>query len=318
MKPGSSSQTFPPRLVGLIVGLTFAWGFNWPVMKFAVTEMAPLHFRTLCLVGGAGGLFGIAWAGGLRMGVPDRQWPRLLAISLVNMAGWNVLAIYGVSLMASGRAAILGYTMPAWGALLSTWLLREPFTRRRALGVGLGLAGMALLFGNEIHAVGRSPLGALYMVMAAACWALGTVMIKRWPVDLPTSSFTAWQMLIAALPILAGAMEFETGSFNPFGLSLWLILATFYNIVVAFTFAYWAWTKIAVEAPVGVSSLAVMMVPAVGVFSGALVLGETPHWQDYAALLLVVGSLATVLLPSGTARSESAVRASDDAGESRG
>jgi threonine/homoserine efflux transporter RhtA len=33
------------------------------------------------------------------------------------------------------------------------------------------------------------------------------------------------------------------------------------------------------------------------VFSGALVLGETPHWQDYAALVLVVASLATVLLP---------------------
>jgi drug/metabolite transporter (DMT)-like permease len=28
-----------------------------------------------------------------------------------------------------------------------------------------------------------------------------------------------------------------------------------------------------------------------------LLLGETPHWQDYAALVLVVASLATVLLP---------------------
>jgi drug/metabolite transporter (DMT)-like permease len=46
-----------------------------------------------------------------------------------------------------------------------------------------------------------------------------------------------------------------------------------------------------------VSSLASLMVPVVGVFSGALVLGETPRWTDYAALLLVVGSLATVLIP---------------------
>jgi drug/metabolite transporter (DMT)-like permease len=40
------------------------------------------------------------------------------------------------------------------------------------------------------------------------------------------------------------------------------------------------------------------MVPVVGVFSGALVLGETPRWSDYAALVLVVGSLATVLIPA--------------------
>jgi threonine/homoserine efflux transporter RhtA len=39
------------------------------------------------------------------------------------------------------------------------------------------------------------------------------------------------------------------------------------------------------------------MIPVVGVFSGMLVLGETPRWQDYVALFLVVGALATVLLP---------------------
>jgi drug/metabolite transporter (DMT)-like permease len=40
-----------------------------------------------------------------------------------------------------------------------------------------------------------------------------------------------------------------------------------------------------------------MMIPVIGVFSGMLLLGENPHWQDYAALVLVVASLATVLLP---------------------
>jgi len=70
-----------------------------------------------------------------------------------------------------------------------------------------------------------------------------------------------------------------------------------YNLLVAFLFCYWAWMKIALVAPVGVSSLSVMMIPVVGVFSGMLVLGETPHWQDYAALILVVGAFATVLLP---------------------
>jgi len=71
-----------------------------------------------------------------------------------------------------------------------------------------------------------------------------------------------------------------------------------YNLLVAFLFCYWAWTRIAIVAPVGVSSLSVMMIPVVGVFSGMLVLGETPRWQDYVALFLVVGALATVLLPS--------------------
>jgi drug/metabolite transporter (DMT)-like permease len=266
-------------------------------MKIVLFEMEPMHFRTLCLLFGAAGLFTVARINGLPIRIPDGQWSRMVATALVNMAGWNIFAIYGIRLMASGRAAILGYTMPVWGAMLSTWLLKEPFTKRQALGTVLGFTGILVLLGNEVQAVGRSPLGALLMVGAAVSWALGTVMMKRWPVPLPASSFTAWQMLIGVIPIMAIALTCERGTFNPFALSVWPMLGTLYNILVAFNFCYWAWTKIALVAPVGVSSLAVMMTPVVGVFSGALVLGETPHWQDYAALVLVVASLATVLLP---------------------
>ena len=297
MNENNSSHSFPPRLIWLLIGLTLGWGFNWPMMKLAVTEMAPMRFRTCCLVAGAAGLFAMARAGGLRLGVPAGQWPRLIIIALFNICGWNICAIYGVSLMASGRAAILGYTMPVWSVPLSVWLLGEPFTRRRALGVALGISGMLFLLGGEIQAVGRSPLGALCMLGAALTWALGTVVMKRWPVDLPASSFTAWQMTVGLGPILAIALFAEQGPFNPFVLSTGPLLAVLFNLVVAFNFSYWAWYKIALLAPVGVSSLSVMMIPVVGVFSGVLVLGEVPSWSDYMALILVVGSLATVMLP---------------------
>jgi drug/metabolite transporter (DMT)-like permease len=291
-------QTFPPHLVWLLAGLTLGWGINWPIMKAVLFEMAPLHFRTLCLLFGAAGLFAIARMGGLPIRVPKGQWPRTIAIALVNTMAWNIFAVYGVQLMASGRAAILGYTMPVWSVIIATWLLKEPFTKRRALGCVLGGAGLLLLLGEEIQAVGRSPLGAILMIGAAVSWAVGTIMIKRWPVSLPVSAFTAWQLLISALPLFFSAITFESGTFNPFALSLWPMLGVFYNLFVVFIFCYWAWMKIALVAPVGVSSLSIMMIPVVGVFSGMLLLGEIPHWQDYAALLLTVTSLATVLMPA--------------------
>jgi drug/metabolite transporter (DMT)-like permease len=279
------------------MGLTLGWGFNWPMMKLALAEMEPMRFRALCLLFGAVGLFSLACVNGLSVRIPQGQWPRIIAIGLVNVAGWNIFAIYGVGLMASGRAAILGYTMPVWSVMLSTWFLNEPFTKRRALGTALGCAGLLVLLGEEVEAVGRSPLGAMLMVGAAVSWALGTVMMKRWPVTLPASSFTGWQMLIALVPIATVALSHERGPFNPFALSVGPMLGVLYNLLVAFLFCYWAWTRIALVAPVGVSSLSVMMIPVVGVFSGMLVLGETPRWQDYVALVLVVGALATVLLP---------------------
>ena len=292
------SQTFPLRLVGLLVGLTLSWGLNWPIMKAVVFEMAPMHFRALCLIFGAAGLFIIAWRSGLPLRIPKGEWPRTIAIGLFNVMAWNIFAIYGVQLMASGRAAILGYTMPLWSVLIATWLLKEPFTKRRALGIVLGGAGLVLLLGDEVQAVGRSPAGAVLMLGAALSWALGTVMMKRWPVSLPASAFTAWQLLISVPPILIFALAFEGGTFNPFALSLWIMLGLFYNLFFVFIFCYWAWTKIVLVVPVGVSSLSVMMIPVVGVFSGMVLLGETPHWEDYAALVLVVASLATVLMPA--------------------
>jgi drug/metabolite transporter (DMT)-like permease len=136
------------------------------------------------------------------------------------------------------------------------------------------------------------------MIAAAGSWAVATVLIRKWGTRMPTTSYTAWQMALGGVPIVAIALVAEDGSFNPITLAPGPLAAVLYNMVVAFGFCYWAWMKIAQNAPVGVSSLASLMVPVVGVFSGMLVLGETPRWSDYAALALVVCSLATVLVPA--------------------
>ena len=39
-------------------------------------------------------------------------------------------------------------------------------------------------------------------------------------------------------------------------------------------------------------------VPVIGVFSGALWLGEVLHWQDHAAVGLMLLAIASVLLPA--------------------
>lgn len=295
-------ETLPPQLLGLLVALTLAWGFNWPMIKLALSGMAPMHFRSLCLLAGAVVLFAMAAAGGVEWRVPRRDWGRLALISLFNLTGWNIFSVYGVAMMASGRASILGYTMPMWSVLLSTWMLGERFTARRALGVALGMGGMGLLLAAEFQAMQRAPLGALCMVAAAISWAVGVVLLRKWASGAPATSYTAWQMVIGVLPILALALLVEEGTFNPFALAPGPMAGVLYNMLIAFAFCYWAWMKIVQSAPAGVSSLASLMVPVVGVFSGALVLGETPRWSDYAALCLVVGSLATVLIPPRGAR----------------
>ena len=40
-----------------------------------------------------------------------------------------------------------------------------------------------------------------------------------------------------------------------------------------------------------------MFIPVLGVFTGAIWLGEVLHWQDWAAVALMVVAIASVLWP---------------------
>jgi drug/metabolite transporter (DMT)-like permease len=289
----------------LVLLVAFAWGFNWPMLKIVLSEMAPLHFRTWCVLGGAAGLFAIAAAGRRPLAVPAGQWGRLLAVTVFNVTAWNVLVAYGVSLMESGRASILGFTMPVWGVLLGRWFFGEPLGARQIAALALGIAGLAFLLGGELTVAGRSPLGTALMLGAAALWAVGVVLMKRWGhLGMPATVFTAWQLLLGGLPIVL-AVPLEEGSFSALRLSAGAQLALAYNVVVAFVFSYWAWNRAVAALPVVVSSLSSLLVPLVGVFSGMLVLGERPAWTDFAALALITSAVAAVLLPLGRGLSAS-------------
>ena len=58
------------------------------------------------------------------------------------------------------------------------------------------------------------------------------------------------------------------------------------------------WFRLATILPPVASSLSVMLIPVVGLFSGMLLLGEQPSWHDWAALGCVLAAIASVLLPA--------------------
>ncbi len=284
----------PRSLWWVLVGLTLAWGFNWTALKVALAEVPPWTFRSMCLGLGSAVLFAALRAGGQPLGVPRSEWVKLALLAFLNITCWNMLVAFGVALIPSGRAAILAYTMPVWAIPLSVWLLGERISARKLAGVALGLTALALLLGESIVNLRSAPLGSLLVLGASMSWALGTVMQKRFPVKMPVGPYTAWIMLIGGLPIFIGALAFEdVGQLRNVGTAAWL--GTAYNVFISFAFAHWAWIKIATSVPVTVFSISMMVIPAVGVMSGILFLGERPSWAEIGALLLVLGALATVI-----------------------
>lgn len=291
-----ATSRLPPAGLLLLGLLSLGWGINWPVMKIVIADIPRWIFRGDSLVLASLGLFAVAAASGLSLRIPRGRLPQVCAMAAFNISGWNMLAIYGVSLLPSGRAAILGYTMPLWSALLSAWLLDEPLTRRRLAGLALGMGGMALLIGAEIAALQVAPLGTAFMLAAAISWAGGLVIYKRDPIPMAMAPLTAWQMLLGGIPVALAGHALEVVDWGQVG--LWPWVGFWYNVFVALLFCYWAWNTLVDMVPAAVSALGSLIVPVVGVFSGMLILGEAPRWQDFAALALVLGALATVLLPA--------------------
>jgi drug/metabolite transporter (DMT)-like permease len=290
-----AAPRLPVEALWLIVALNLLWGLNWPMLKLAVSEIPVMSFRAICVYGGAVGLFAIAIASRQSLAVPRGAWRVLALCALFNITIWHLLGAWGVSLLNSGRAAILGFTMPLWAVLFGAWMLGERITPRRLAGLVLGMVAMALLFSSAFASARSAPVGTLAMLGAALFWAVGTIIMKRWPVDMPAAAFTAWQFALGGLPMLAGALLFDLDRLHPVSFAASVGLA--YTILVAFIFCHWAWVRLIALVPAGLASLSVLGVAPVGVFSGMLILGETPQWQDYAALVLVVVAIATVLWP---------------------
>lgn len=291
----------PRRLWWLLAGLTFAWGFNWTAMKVALGEVPPWTFRTLCLGFGSAVLFLALRLGGQRLAVPRSQWGRLAMLAFFNITCWNVLIAFGMTMIPSGRAAILAYTMPALAIPLSVWILGERLTPRKLTGLALGMAGLGLVLGEAGLGLGRAPVGSLLVLGAAASWALGVVLQKRYPMSMPAGAYSAWIMLLGGVPIFVCALAFDDlGVLRTVG--LWPALGVLYNVLIAFAWAHWAWIKLATSVSVTVFSLSMLVIPVVGVISGLLFLGERPSWAEYGALGLVLGSLFSVAVPRRAAR----------------
>src|SRR5258705_13518825 len=145
------------RALAPIAVLTLVWGCNWPILKIGVTDLAPLTFRAITLPFAAIGLLAVAYLSGDSIRISREWWPRVVALGLLNIAGWNGFVLFGVQQLPAGRSAILAYTMPLWATAIATFALHEPLGKRKLIGLLLGVAGMGLLIGDELRTIQKSP-----------------------------------------------------------------------------------------------------------------------------------------------------------------
>jgi drug/metabolite transporter (DMT)-like permease len=228
--------------------------------------------------------------------IARKDWPELLKLSVTNMIVWHLLAILAVQALSSGRAAILGYTMPIFSALWGVAVFGERLKPRHVAGVIAAGIGVSLLLWHEFASIAGRPLAAVGMLVAAAVWALGTQQMRRTTIGAPTLALVFWMTLASTLVMSVATVLFERHRWAVPNTATALAIA--YNAVLIFGLAQAVWLVLARNLPPIASSMSVMLIPVLGTVSGAWWLGEALHWQDGAAIVLVLLAIASVMWPT--------------------
>ena len=267
------------------------------LFPYAVKEVSVWTFRAVSVTFAGLSLLAIAALRGLPLAIPRASWPTLVGAALVYLVIWNIASTFAAVLIPSGQAAILGFTMPLWATLIAWAFWGERPTARLGLAVALGGVGVGLLMARSAGAYAHAPLGFALGLLAAMGWALGTLLLKRRPIEAPALVHTGWQLLVAAVPITAAALYFGDGVlFMPSWPSIAVIA---YIALLPMALGNVLWFSIVRVLPANVAALSSVMVPVVAMVCGAIVYQEPLGLTQLVAMVCCAAGLLLALTKPG-------------------
>jgi len=282
------------KAIPLVLLLTLVWGTAWQLFPIAVREVSVWTFRAVSLVAAGLLLMVIARLRGESLRVPRSHWGTMIASSWVYLVVWNVASTYATILIPSGQAAILGFTMPLWTALIAWGLLGQRPGVRVLLALVVGSLGVGLLIYEGMGVYAQAPLGFALGLLSGLGWALGTLLLKRRPVPVSSLVLTAWQLLAAAVPVVMTAVVRGDGAwFMP---STTTIAVIAYIILMPMALGNVTWFAIVGLLPANMAGLSSVMVPVIAMISGAIVLREPLGPVQWAAMLCCAVGFGLALL----------------------
>ncbi len=281
--PSGAARAGVPRIaLVLLAVLTLLWGTNWPLFPLAVREVSVWTFRAVSSLGAGIALLAVARLRELPMAIPRRYWGTVALATFCYLVVWNIASTYAAVLIPSGQAAVLGFTMPLWAALIGWAALGQPMGPRLIAALAFGAASVGLLAWRGMDAYAQAPLGVALALTAAIGWALGTVILKRGAVAVPALVLTGWQLLGTAVPIGAVALLRADGHWFWPSASSMLVIA--YITLVPMAIGNYCWFTIVGILPAAVAGLSSIMVPVVAMLAGAAIHGEPLGAVQLAAM----------------------------------
>jgi len=280
----------------LLAAVILLWGANWPIMKVGLQHTPPLWFASARLLLGSLCLFALNGAKGW-LSLPDRRdLPILLSVGCLQLGLGLAFIHVGLTVVDAGRSAILAYTTPLWVTPLALFILKEKIGISKALGLALGLSGVAVLFNPaefDFSDTGQL-MGNGYLIASAMLLAVVISHIRHHPMVMHPLQLMPWQMLIGGVILAVCAFYWEGIPRIEFSPALIAILA--YNGVIASAFCFWAYQTVMRALPAISTSLGSLGVPVAGIAFSAIALGETLSLSTLTGMTLILSGVTVLVV----------------------
>lgn len=289
----------PPRIVYLYLAIIVcSWAANWPLMKLALADAPPISFVLLRL----GGTLGLLLPGLLALRAPllPARGERLglFFVGQLQIAGFLIASIIGLSIVPAGRAIVLAYTMPLWAIPFELWLEPGRLGRLQLLGAAIGFAGLVLFMNPGLvdWSNGRVLGANAMLLLAAICWASGSILYRRRAWRSPFWTQTFWQLVVSAGAIAAIVAIAAPGALaQPVHWSAALVAILAYNWVVTTALGYFLWNKVLAVLPAGVAGQVTALTPIGGFLLSTAIFGGAVTADIALSLALIVAGIVLTL-----------------------
>jgi len=282
-------------LVWLI--LCCIWSTTWVAIKIGLDVIPPFTFAALRFLIAGNILALIAAARKTQLPQSREEWNTLWQSGLLSVA-FNFGAVFwGEQYVSSGLASVLNSTVPLFGIVFAHKLVAgEQMTRKKLVGVLLGILGVAIIFSDQLHAEGSVALWAsVVIVLGAAAVSYSAVLVKVRAKRVNAVVLSAGQMLVA-VPVLLGAAMMNGERLSEIRWNYEAAFALLYLAVigscVAFVLYYWLIKQIQVTKAL----MIVLVVPILAVAVGILTRGEELTWRLFVGGGLIILGVGTIVL----------------------
>lgn len=277
----------------LLALLAAIWGASYLLIKYGLEDFSPAEIVFLRTALAAAVLVAVIRLQGGETMRALRAAPRRPGLAL--LLGFTAIVApflligYGETAVPSGLTAVLISPASLFVALFAPLLDQsERIVRSQAVGLVIGLAGVAMLVGVETVNSAEEFLGAVGILAAAASYALASFVLKRGYAGTPaivSSAVSCTVGALATLPVAAATAEHSAPGVRA-------ILAVAALGVVGTAVAFVIFYRLIGEIGAGRASLVSYLAPGVALLYGATLLDEHVGWAAIAGLALILGGVA--------------------------